>query len=312
MNGSGAGTSYRVVFACIALLLAFSGSGFAQEASAPAEKSASAPAGAPRISTNDEIKSEFETVPCKNKERLPAAKALFERMGAAPDEIVIEKKGGVENLIIRKPAAVETAEKIVIGAHYDKTGDGCGAIDNWTGIVAIAHLYRTLKEVPMNKTLLFVAFGREEEGLIGSSRMAGMIKKEQVAEYCAMVNIDSLGLAMPQVADNMSVTSLEALAAMVAKELDVSYAHADLPNGDSDSSSFKRRKIPAVTIHGLTSEWPKILHGRNDQAARIDMAGVYLGYRLVASMVMRIDAADCHAFREVKEKKEKKESKEKR
>jgi acetylornithine deacetylase/succinyl-diaminopimelate desuccinylase-like protein len=288
-------------------MLGLSGAGYAQEASAPAEKPAAAPAGAPRLSTTDEIKAEFEAVPCKNKERLPAVKALFERMGAAPEEIAIEKKGGVENLIVRKPAAVETLEKIVIGAHYDKAGDGCGAIDNWTGIIAIAHLYRTLKEVPMKKTVLFVAFGREEEGLIGSSQMAGAIKKEQVAEYCAMVNIDSLGLAMPQVADNMSVPSLEALAAASAKELGVPYAHAEIPNGDSDSTSFNRKKIPGVTIHGMVSDWPKILHTRNDQATRIDPVSVYLGYRLAALMVARIDAADCQAFREVKAKKENKE-----
>ncbi|MFN0087435.1 MAG: M28 family metallopeptidase [Blastocatellia bacterium] len=311
MNGSGRGMSYRIAFACIALMLGLSGAGHAQESAAPVAREAGS-AGVPRLSTDEEIRAEFEAVPCKNKERLAAVKALFERMGAAPGEIVIEKKGGVENLLIRKPAAVETAEKIVIGAHYDKTGDGCGAIDNWTGIVAIAHLYRTLKDTPMKKTLVFVAFGREEEGLVGSTQLAGAIRKEQLMEYCAMVNVDSLGLAMPQVADNMSVPSLEALAATVAREMEMPYAHADLPNGDSDSTSFNRRKIPALTIHGLSKDWPKILHGRNDQVARIDMAGVYLGYRLAASMVTRIDAADCHAFREVKTKKEKKESKEKR
>ncbi len=277
----------------------------AQEAPAPAPGAPAA--AAPRLSSHDEIRAEFEIVPCKNKERLAAVRALFEKMGAAPETIVVEKKGGVENLFVRKPAAIETKEKIVVGAHYDMTGDGCGAVDNWTGIVAIAHLYRALKDMPMKKELVFVAFGREEEGLIGSSQMAGAIKKEELVNYCAMVNIDSLGLGMPQVADNMSVPTLEALAAAAAKELEIPYAHAKLANGDSDSTSFNRRKIPGVTIHGLTTDWPKILHSRNDQTSRIDPVGVYLGYRLAARMIMRIDEAECAAFREVKAKKENKE-----
>jgi acetylornithine deacetylase/succinyl-diaminopimelate desuccinylase-like protein len=295
--------SFRALFFIPLLLLPLS---------APAQETAPASAASSgvRLSTPDEIKSQFDAVPCKDKERLGAVRALFEKMGAKPEEIVIEKKGGVENLILRKAGTGDSLEKIVIGAHYDKAGGGCGAIDNWTGIVAIAHIYRTLKDAPTKKTLLFVAFGREEEGLIGSSQMAGAIKKEQVAEYCAMVNVDSLGLAMPQVADNMSIKTLEALAAAIAKEMEIPYAHATIAGGNSDSSSFNQKKIPAVTIHGMTNDWPKILHSSNDQAARINHASVYLGYRLAAAMVSRIDDSDCQAFREVKEKKgEKKEEK---
>src|SRR5688572_7794795 len=74
----------------------------------------------PRISAPEEIRSEFDSVPCKNGDRLKAAKAMFERMGAKPEEIAVEKVGGAENLVIRKAAAKDSLEKIVIGAHYDK------------------------------------------------------------------------------------------------------------------------------------------------------------------------------------------------
>ena len=57
------------------------------------------------------------------------------------------------------------------------------------------------------------------------------------------------------------------------------------------------------------SDWPKILHSRNDQAARINPASVYLGYRLAASMIAHIDDADCQAYRERKPTKESKEKK---
>ncbi len=251
-----------------------------------------------RISTSEEIKSEFESVPCKDKDRLKAVKALFEKMGAQPDEIKIEKFRDVENLMISKPGVETANEKIVIGAHYDKTVDGCGAIDNWTGIVAIAHAYRSLKDAQLKKTVIFVAFGKEEKGLIGSTAMVNAIKKEQLAEYCVMINIDSLGIAIPQVAENMSTRKLVELAAGLAKEMNMPFAHSNIPGADSDSSSFIRKKIPALTIHGLSNDWRKTLHSSNDQSAKIKPESVYLGYRLALSLIARINESPCETFRE--------------
>jgi hypothetical protein len=256
-----------------------------------------------RLSTPEEIRSEFESVPCKNKDRLNAVKALFEKMGAKPEEIEVEKARGVENVLIRKSAATDTAEKIVIGAHYDKTANGCGAVDNWTGIVAVAHIYRALKDLPFNKNIVFVAFGEEEQGLVGSEGMVGKIKKEQATEYCAMINIDSLGLSVPQTLDNVSSKTMIDLTQNLAKELNIPFAPVRIDAARSDSASFIGRKIPAVTIHGLGNEWPRILHTGFDQAAKINQEHLYLGYRLSLELLMRVDKADCRAFRESKEKK---------
>lgn len=151
----------------------------------------------PGFSTPEEFKEEFKTVPCKgNSDRLKAAQALFEKLGAPASSISIEKAGYTKNLIVRKPGA--SSEIIVIGAHYDKVDHGCGAVDNWTGIVTIAHIYKTIKELSLKKTVLFVGFGSEEQGLVGSKEMVKAIKKDQLNGYCAMINIDSLGLSHPR------------------------------------------------------------------------------------------------------------------
>jgi Iap family predicted aminopeptidase len=273
------------------LILVCCSSAFAQEAEGVSR---------PRISTPEEIRSEFDSVPCKNGDRLKAVKALYEKMGAKTEEITVEKVRGVENVVIRKAAASDSQEKIVIGAHYDKVIAGCGAIDNWTGVVAVAHIYRTVKDLPLKKNVVFVAFGREEEGLVGSSAMAGAIKKEQVAEYCAMINIDSLGLGMAQVADNMSTKKLVDLTESLAKQMKAPFMHGPLAGGDSDSTSFKRKMIPALTIHALIGGWPKILHSNNDQPAKVNHDSVYLGYRLALSLLIRIDEAECQSFRDEK------------
>lgn len=248
-----------------------------------------------RISTPEEIKVEFDLVPCKNEERLNAVRSLFEKMGAPASDISIDKYKNVENLVIRKQGSSE--EKIVVGAHYDKVADGCGAIDNWSGIVAVAHLYRSLKDVPLKKTILFVAFGKEEKGLIGSHAMVNAIAKDQLAQYCEMVNIDSLGLTAPQVADNMSSKKLTEYTASLAKDMEMPFAHATIAGADSDSSSFIEKKIPALTLHGMTREWPSILHTRNDRTSKMDTNSVYLGYRLALALVVRLDGLPCGEYR---------------
>ena len=269
---------------CASLLLAFATAIPAATANAPS-----------KLSSPEDIEKEFATVPCEDKDRLAAVKALFEKAGAPADAIRIDTYDDVENLVVVKPG--ESAEKIVIGAHYDKTADGCGAIDNWTGQVAISHLYRTVRDVRFRKTLVFVAFGREEKGLVGSRAMTRAIPEDKLAEYCAMINIDSLGLGPPQVADNMSSKAMGAFAGALAKEMEIPFAHASIGRADSDSSAFVAKKIPAVTIHGLNDDWRTILHSGNDQAAKVNPVSVYLGYRLALAMAVRLQQAACNAYR---------------
>lgn len=271
---------------CLALLLPL--------ASGSADGGRSGPA----LAGLDEITRDFEAVPCDNAARLAAVRALYERMGAPSDGFRIDRyedRGGVENLVLVKPGA--SPQMLVVGAHYDKTADGCGAVDNWSGQVAVARLYQTLRDVRMEKTLVFVAFGGEERGLVGSRAMAKAIPVGQRGDYCAMLNIDSLGLARPQVADNMSSRPLAQLAADTAREMGVPFAHAAIPRANSDSSAFIENAIPAVTLHGLDHHWTRVLHSRADQPARINAASVLLGYRLALSMLARMDQAPCDAWR---------------
>jgi Iap family predicted aminopeptidase len=245
------------------------------------------------VSSLDHFDDEFKAVPCKNADRQEAVKSLFERMGVTGSEMAVEKFKRVENVVIRKPGISDGV--IVIGAHYDKVNDGCGALDNWTGIVTIAHLYRSLKSIPTQKTILFVGFGKEEEGLVGSRAMVDKIKTNE--EYCVMINVDSLGLAVPLVMDNTSNSKLEKATEELAKEMKIPFTHARIDKANADSSSFLARNIPAVTITGLTNDWPKILHSRKDQATIVIPDSVFLGYRLALALVTRVDKSPCDAYK---------------
>lgn len=261
----------------------------------PAPTASVTPPSGIKLSTPNQIEVEFGSVPCNNEDRLHAVKSLFGRMGALPSEVTIGEFKNVENLIIRRQGTSKGF--IVLGAHYDKAPEGCGALDNWTGIVTLAHLYKSMKHVPLKKTVLFVAFGKEEKGLIGSRAMAASIPQDQVGLYCAMINVDSLGLVVPQVDDSVSSATLEVLAGDLAREMKIPFGHAPIENAEADSSPFLRKKIPAVTIHGMPHDWATILHSQKDQPAKVNPMNVYLGYRLALAMVIRLDGSPCGAYK---------------
>ena len=257
--------------------------------------SAAAAAASPVIlSTEAELLADAREAPCDNRERLEAVRRLFTAVGAAPEDIVVDSFRRVENLRVELPGSSE--ETILIGAHWDKVFRGCGAVDNWTGIVTLAHVFRTLRSVPRAKTLVFVAFGREEEGLVGSKAMAKSIPKPQRHRFCAMVNLDSLGLTKPQVGRNLSSRKLARAAEDLAQRMNIPFGDGVVP-GNSDSTAFLDRGIPALTLHGLDRDFRDVLHTQADQVEKIHSRSLYLGYRLALGLVAEIDRAPCDAWR---------------
>jgi Zn-dependent M28 family amino/carboxypeptidase len=248
------------------------------------------------VSTEEAVTASVKLVPCKKEERLEAVKKLFSQMGAKDEDITIEKfnKDKISNVVVKKKG--KTEEIIVVGAHYDKVDDGCGAVDNWTGIAVIAHLFKTLSQIETQKSYIFVAFDQEEKGLIGSDEMAKAIPKENRPKYCAMVNFDSFGFAAPIALQNASSSKMLSLAKKIAEENKFKFFDVSL-DADADSSSFKSRDIPAVTFSGLDNNWRNILHSANDKLEKINMKSVYLSYRFGLMYISKLDSAGCQEYK---------------
>ncbi|HYJ90945.1 MAG TPA: M20/M25/M40 family metallo-hydrolase [Pyrinomonadaceae bacterium] len=248
------------------------------------------------ISTEAELTEQLKLAPCKNTDRFDAAQKLFRQAGATDGDMTVDKMNKIQNLVVTKKG--KSLETIIVGAHYDKVDSGCGAIDNWTGLVIIANLYRTMKDVQTEKTYLFVAFDKEEEGLIGSNAMAKNIPKETRPNYCAMVNFDSFGFGYPQVLDNTSTPSMIEIAEKLAKEINMQFYHASLSGtADADSSSFKDKGIPAVTFHGLSNDWQRYLHSSNDKFENLKISSVFVGYQFAIRYLVKLDAMGCGDLR---------------
>jgi hypothetical protein len=97
------------------------------------------------------------------------------------------------------------SEAIVIGAHYDHLGRGGegslapregdihhGADDNASGVAGLIELARMLSSQKLKRTVVFIAFSGEEEGLIGSSYYVNH-PIIPLANTVAMINMDMIG-----------------------------------------------------------------------------------------------------------------------
>ncbi len=96
-------------------------------------------------------------------------------------------------------------EVIVLGAHYDHLGRGGqgslaarageihhGADDNASGVAGLLELARMFAATRPRRTLVFIAFSGEEEGLLGSAYYVNH-PVVPLAQTVAMINMDMIG-----------------------------------------------------------------------------------------------------------------------
>lgn len=243
----------------------------------------------------NEVKTQIEAVDCDNHDRLAEVKKLFLASGAGESDYSVEKFESGQNAVVTLKG--KSNETVVLGAHYDKTNSGCGAIDNWTGIVILANLYRELRSKDNEKSYKFVAFDKEEKGLKGSRAMAEMIPDSERENYCAMINFDSFGFSETWALEDISDRKLIDLARTVAKERNASFSIKEFKGASSDSKSFREIGVPAITLSGLGDNWRKYLHKSEDQIESINFAKVFENLKFSIQFVKEIDLKQCAAFR---------------
>ena len=96
-------------------------------------------------------------------------------------------------------------ELVIIGAHFDHIGQGekvdddviaNGANDNAAGSTAVITLAKHFATIKNNqRSILFVLFGAEERGLLGSKHLAKVLKDKDVDLY-TMINFEMIGVPM--------------------------------------------------------------------------------------------------------------------
>jgi Zn-dependent M28 family amino/carboxypeptidase len=95
------------------------------------------------------------------------------------------------NIVATIPAAGAT-KTLLLGAHYDRTPKGTGAVDNAASCVVIERLLADLKKTPLaHYAVTAVFFDLEERGLIGSQGYFARHQGEKLPD--AAINFDIFG-----------------------------------------------------------------------------------------------------------------------
>ncbi len=197
-------------------------------------------------------------------------------------------------------------EFIVIGAHYDHLGRGGfgsrspqsheihnGADDNASGSAALLELARIFSQSDhLGRSLLFVAFSAEEEGLIGSKYWVEH-PPVPLKKIVAMINLDMVGRLKN---DKLLIGGIATAApfADIVKQAD---AGTPLKISEmwktgiapSDNTSFVLRRIPVLFLWTGTHE---DYHRPTDKADKINYPGEAEIINVAAKIVAAISLMD--------------------
>ncbi|WP_297099599.1 M28 family peptidase [uncultured Draconibacterium sp.] len=177
------------------------------------------------------------------------------------------KETTTRNVIAMLPGNDETLkdEYVVVGAHFDHLGMGGpgsgsraidtvavhnGADDNASGVSAVIQLAEKLAGEKSNKrSVIFVAFGAEEMGLLGSKEFT-MKPPVETDKMVAMFNFDMIGRLKDDNSVSIGGTKTAEETEDLLNELnpDFTLAFTGEGIGPSDHASFYLQDIPVIYI----------------------------------------------------------------
>ena len=201
----------------------------------------------------------------------------------------------------RDPALAD--EYIVIGAHYDHLGTGGaggsldpdsagvphnGADDNASGVAAVLEIARRLSAARPVRSVIFVAFSGEEEGLLGSAHYVKYppVPNEQVV---AMLNFDMVGRLRDDKLIIYGVETAREWRGMIDSLNTAAHFALTLQGdgyGPSDHTSFTLVKKPV--LHFFTGTHAEY-HRTTDDFGTINLDGI-LRVAALASDIVTVTA----------------------
>jgi hypothetical protein len=173
-------------------------------------------------------------------------------------------------------------EIVIVGAHYDHLGLGRfgsldpdstgsvhnGADDNASGVAALERIATELAASPPARTVVFIAFSGEEEGVLGSTYYVRN-PLFPMSAVTSMVNLDMVG----RLRDNRLIvygvetaTEFRALLDSLNSTAEFDLKASGDGYGPSDHQSFYLAGKPVLHLftdlhedyHRATDDWPKI------------------------------------------------------
>jgi hypothetical protein len=167
------------------------------------------------------------------------------------------------NVVGVLPGAICPGEIYIVGAHYDAIGGSPGACDNASGVAGVLEVARVLSQHAFEATVIFIAFDREEQGMIGSAAYVARHAREDIR---SMVNLDCISYQPAEFGDldyagaRLCRTARTDLVDDLAAAME-SYAGLRCVTGfgdDSDHVPFSREGFAAVLLRSYATDNPYV------------------------------------------------------
>ena len=244
--------------------------------------------------------------------------AALRRAGLASVQAVPAQDGGLVNVEGVVPG--QTADEIVLSAHYDSVPGSPGADDDASGCGVAIAVAADLRRTPLRHTVRVILFDGEEVGLRGSERWLKERGPEASRKILADLNLEMLGWSgsagpiihvfpvrtgsaerrnrmMPP---GWLVHAVERAADAVGWSYTLADHRLSLPAQlllrsvdvrlGSDSDSFLRHGIPALTVSDSSLlRLDPAYHRPADVAARLDARRLDSWTQATAAAVRRLD-----------------------
>lgn len=168
-----------------------------------------------------------------------------------------------QNVVATLPGARYPEEVLVLGAHYDSVPFSSGVYDNGAGCVSILEALRYFIKNPPLRTLRFVWFGSEEQGILGSQAYLEQ-HEEELKKHLFMLNSDVGAIALGHNFAGVSAEKeVQTYLEYVAKEAGISVKTMQdaVP---SDSTPFAYKGVPAVGFGRGAVPGAEYMHTRYD------------------------------------------------
>lgn len=173
------------------------------------------------------------------------------------------------------------AEKIVVGGHLDSWDLATGAIDNGIGSFAVIDMARTFKALNLKtkRTIEFVLFMGEEEGLLGSKAyIADALKSDALGQLKFMLNYDMTNDPKGFMSSRKEMKALFTLWGSDILKLDTGFKNLFLAEAGlhSDHEPFMLMGIPVGGSFGgeLPNQSGQFYHSNGDVFSLVDEQGL--------------------------------------
>ncbi|MFN3561552.1 MAG: M28 family peptidase [Chloroherpetonaceae bacterium] len=207
---------------------------------------------------------------------------------------IVRVKAETYNVIGYLPARTPSDEYLVVGAHYDHIGYGgpgsgslapdekkihYGADDNASGTSGLLELARYFanRRYTLKRNLVFMAFGAEEMGLLGSAHFVNH-PVFPLEKTIAMLNMDMIGRMKDSALAISGIGTAKEFEELCKAENREQFKLKLSPDGfgPSDHSSFYAKNIPVLffftgnhaNYHKPTDTWEKINYADETRVVR--------------------------------------------